>query len=57
MHRPLLLLSLAAILLGACQVGYTSPYVLRTVHESTFSRIFDNARLIAVVFGGGRYAW
>jgi len=56
MHRSILLLSLAALLLAACQVGYTSPYVLRTVHESTLGRVLDNARLVAVVFDGGRYA-
>jgi hypothetical protein len=54
--RRALLVGLLVFLLGACQVGYTSPYVLRTVHESTFDRVFDNARLIATVFGKGRYA-
>jgi hypothetical protein len=56
MHRLIPFLVLIGFLLGGCQIGYTSPYVLHTVHESTFDRVFDNAHLVATVFGEGRYA-
>lgn len=56
MRRGLALLALFGVLLSACYTIPSDPYALHTVHQSTLSRVFDRASIVAVVFAAGRHA-